>query len=61
MRRVVSNTGPLLHLSEAQALDLLRLAGEVHTPGGVEAEMLYLDPQWREPVWMSVDQMFRKP
>ena len=55
MRRIVSNTGPLLHLSEARALDLLNLAGEVHIPASVEAEVSYHISAWRTPDWMIVD------
>jgi len=36
VRRIVSDTGPLLHLSEAQALDLLGQAGEIHVPQAVD-------------------------
>ena len=36
MRLVVSDTGALLHLSEAGALDLLSLVGEVHIPKMME-------------------------
>ena len=55
MRRIVSNTGPLLHLSEAGTLDLLSLAGEVHIPSGVEAEVVYHISAWRTPDRMIVD------
>ena len=41
MIRAVSDTGPLLHLTEAQALDTLNLAGEVHTPPQVVSEMIH--------------------
>jgi len=55
MRRIVSNTGPLLHLSEARGLDLLNLAGEVHIPSGVETEAAYYVSAWSTPAWMAVD------
>jgi len=32
MRCIVSNTGPLLHLYEAEALDLLGLTGSFYIP-----------------------------
>ncbi len=56
MRRVVCNTGPLLHLGEAQALELLRLTGEVHIPKAVDCEMGYHDAEWprRKPIWVKV-------
>ena len=43
LRRIVSDTGPLLHLSEAQALQILSYAGEIHIPKAVEIEMKLLD------------------
>ena len=55
MRRVVSNTGPLLHLSEASDLDLLSLMGEVHIPRGVEREIAYHISTWITPAWITVD------
>ena len=55
MRRIVSNTGPLLHLSEARVLDLLNLAGEVHAPSSVEREVAYYVSAWRTPAWMTID------
>ena len=57
MRLIVSNTGPLLHLGEAQALDLLRLAGEIHVPEGVETEVKLHNPSWQGPSWLSVDKL----
>lgn len=38
MRIIVSDTGPLLHLAEAKALDLLKHAGEVHISETVDKE-----------------------
>lgn len=46
MRIVVSNTGPLLHLRQAQSLDLLRLAGDVHVPPAVAREASRHYPAW---------------
>ena len=56
VRRVVSNTGPVLHLSEAGTLDLLRWTGEVYIPRAVETEMVHYDPDWerQRPTWMGV-------
>ncbi len=54
MRRVVSNTGPLLHLAEAQALHLLRRVGAVHVPSQVVAEMTYHWPAWQTPEWIAI-------
>ncbi len=47
MRRVVSNTGPLLHLHEAQALALLNKVGAVHIPRAVDAEIAQHIPDWQ--------------
>jgi hypothetical protein len=38
LRRIVSDAGPLLHLSEAQALQILSHAREIHIPKAVEIE-----------------------
>lgn len=57
VRCIVSNTGPLLHLSEARTLQILSYAGEVHIPKAVEAEMGRLDPTWRTPSWLTVDSL----
>lgn len=51
---IVSDTGPLLHLSEAKCLGLLRLAGEVHIPPMVAEEISHLLPQFFLPEWISV-------
>ena len=53
-RLIVSNTGPLLHLSEAKALDLLSLSGEVHIPKSVGVEIGKNDPVWTTPIWIHV-------
>lgn len=59
MRRIVSNTGPLLHLSETGALDLLSRTGEVHIPRTVDTEIMQHDPDWqkRRPEWITVDEL----
>ncbi len=56
MRRVISNTGPLLHLSEAQALDLLKLMGEIYIPKAVDLEMAQHNAAWRirRPTWVVI-------
>lgn len=62
VRRIVSNTGPLLHLSEAQALDLLGQAGEIHVPQAVDVEMRFQGEKWQEqrPAWLIVDTSFHR-
>ncbi|NTW38137.1 MAG: DNA-binding protein, partial [Syntrophobacteraceae bacterium] len=39
MRIVVCDTGPILHLHEAGALELLAKAGEVFVPPAVDREL----------------------
>lgn len=53
--KLISNTGPLIHLSEARALNLLQLAGELHIPQIVEVEIKNRFPTWQTPEWMIVD------
>jgi len=59
VKHIVCDTGPLLHLREAQVLEVLRLAGAVHIPRAVEAEMTYLDPTWQaqRPPWITVEEL----
>ena len=56
MRRIVSNTGPLLHLHEAELLPLLRRAGEIHIPRAVDLEMAQHELEWqaRKPDWITI-------
>lgn len=56
MRRVVSNTGPLLHLGEAEALTLLGQTGEVYIPRAVDIETAQQNPLWQtqKPAWIHV-------
>ena len=57
MNRIVSDTGPLLHLREADSLDLLQKAGPVIVPPGVHAEAISHVPFRNEnlPPWISVE------
>ena len=55
MRRIVSDSGPLLHLSEARALQVLELTGDVYVPRQVVGEVACLVADWRTPTWMSVE------
>ena len=54
-RRIVSDTGPLLHLREAGTLDTLRAAGQVFIPPAVETEITALDAGWSgdRPEWIE--------
>ena len=56
MRRIVSNTGPVLHLHEAELLALLKHAGEIHIPRAVDLEMAQHELEWRvrRPDWITV-------
>jgi predicted nucleic acid-binding protein len=56
VRCVVADTGPLLHLQEAEVLEMLRLIGEVYIPPAVNAEMSALDSTWpgQRPPWIKV-------
>lgn len=57
MTSAVSDTGPLLHLTEAQALDVLRRIEEVHAPPQVITELGHLLPEWQTPQWIYIDQL----
>lgn len=59
MRLVVSDTGPLRHLGEADALILLSWTGEVSIPKAVDREMSLQNPLWqsRRPAWMRVHEL----
>ncbi|MBM4035007.1 MAG: hypothetical protein FJ291_24965 [Planctomycetes bacterium] len=56
MRLVVSDTGPILHLYEAGALDLMGCFPEVHIPPAVARELAEAIPDWlsEEPTWLVV-------
>jgi hypothetical protein len=43
----VCDTGPILHLAEAEALVLLKHAAPILVPPAVEAEMQTLRTNWR--------------
>lgn len=53
-RLIVCDTGPLLHLSEAGAVDLLPLAGEILIPPLVAAEFEANTQGWFPPQWVKV-------
>ena len=50
---IVSNSGPLLHLSEAQELPLLSKTGKVCIPSSVSVEIQYLIADWQPPQWIQ--------
>ena len=53
-RIVVCDTGPLLHLSEAGAIHLLSLAGEILIPPMVESEFKANAQEWKPPQWVKI-------
>ena len=57
MRRVVSNTGPLLHLSEANVLPFLSWTGQVSIPRAVDVEMANQNSLWQtqKPAWIDLE------
>ena len=56
MKRIVCDTGPILHLWESAALHLLPLAGAVHIPAVVENELSSFGSNWPRglPDWIVV-------
>jgi len=54
MKRIVCDTGPLLHLGEAGVRDLLASAGDVHIPPAVDFEIRGYEADWqiRRPAWL---------
>lgn len=55
MRCLVSDTGPLLHLAEAEALPILRLAGDLHIPSFVVVELTHHLSNQQVPAWITID------
>jgi hypothetical protein len=49
VRLVVADTGPLVHLSEIDAFDLLRSLGEIHVPESGARGLRYLRALVLEP------------
>ena len=60
MKLIVSDTGPLLHLTEANLLGVLQDAGKIYIPKLVEVEMYDLHPQWTKhrPEWIFTKSLF---
>jgi predicted nucleic acid-binding protein len=56
VRQIVSDTGPLLHLREAECLNLLEQAGTIAIPTAVHHEMVQHVPEWHvhTPSWITV-------
>jgi len=51
---IVCDTGPLLHLSEAGAIHLLSLAGEILIPSLVAVEFEANAQGWNPPQWVKI-------
>ena len=56
-RVIVCDTGPLLHLNEANALHLLKPAGKILIPPSVVLELKHNAPHWKIPNWMNVKRL----
>lgn len=54
MSIVVSDTGPILHLIEADALRLLEFDAIVHVPKAVVSELAFLQTDLQLPDWIEV-------
>ena len=56
MRIVVCDTGPLLHLREADCFSLLHALGSIFIPPAVDSEMEGIDPLWTRdrPDWIQL-------
>ena len=53
-RRIVCDTGPLLHLSEAGSIHLLSQAGEILIPSLVVIEFEANAQGWNPPQWVKI-------
>jgi predicted nucleic acid-binding protein len=56
-RIVVCDTGPLIHLSEANAIHLLKLAGGILIPPAVATEFARNLPNEKLPDWIQVHEL----
>jgi len=56
-RTIVSDTGPLLHLSEAGAIHLLSLAGGILIPSLDAIEFKANAQGWSPPQWVIVTEL----
>lgn len=53
-RIVVCDTGPLIHLSEAEAIHLLKPVGDILIPPAVATELKRNFSKWKLPGWIQV-------
>jgi predicted nucleic acid-binding protein len=56
-RAIVCDTGPLIHLSEANAIYLLKLAGGILIPPAVAAEFTRNLPNEKLPDWVQIHEL----
>jgi predicted nucleic acid-binding protein len=59
-RLIICDTGPLLHLSEARAIHLLSLAGDILVPPVVVTEFEANTLGWKLPQWIKVTELEKK-
>ncbi len=58
MSRVIAcDTGPLIHLSEANVIHLLKLAGSILIPPAVAAEFTRNLPNEKLPDWIQIHEL----
>lgn len=57
MKLIVSDTGPVVHLKEANLLKLLQKVGKIHIPKMVATEINELLPHWEKhrPEWIFIE------
>ncbi len=55
MTCAVCDTGPRLHLSEANTLATLRHVGDIHAPPQVITEISHHLTEWQTPAWVTID------
>ncbi|MCD6238157.1 MAG: hypothetical protein J7K51_02325 [Thermotogae bacterium] len=56
MRIIVCDTGPILHLREANLLELLQKVGRTYIPKAIDNELRVLENTWclEKPEWIHV-------
>lgn len=59
MKTVVCDTGPMLHLREANLLDLQSEIGKVFITKMVDIELTDIDASWKRqrPTWISIEEL----
>lgn len=59
MKKIVCDTGPILHLWESDLLDLLAKAGKIFIPKMVNTELVEINPSWKKqkPSWIYTESL----